>query len=105
MANALKDYFERQEAFLDSFVEHGSDQELFAASYLHGHFSLIAASVLSGAEQGLSEHQVALQDVQLIEQFKHLFERHVIQAVADGEVEGNDADDVMQLMQHLLARA
>ena len=54
------------EASLDSFVEHGSDHELFLAGYLHGHFSLVTSeaqlasdlctrALLARMQQSLSE--------------------------------------------------
>jgi len=45
-------HLEKMVAYLDSFIVTGSDQELFIASYLHGHFDL--AVVQAEQAQGVS---------------------------------------------------
>lgn len=41
-STAFIDYIGQIESALDSVVDHGSDEELFIASYLQGHFAVIA---------------------------------------------------------------
>lgn len=41
----FEQFVEYAESTLDAMVENGSDQELFVASYLHGHFSLVVSQV------------------------------------------------------------
>ncbi len=47
MQNTLEQTIESIEGQLDAVVETGSDDELFVASYLRGHFDLIACKLLT----------------------------------------------------------
>jgi hypothetical protein len=38
----LASFIQRTERYLDQVVEHGNDQQLFIASYLQGHFAVVA---------------------------------------------------------------
>lgn len=40
-------------AYFDTVVEQGSDQQLFIASYLQGHFSLVISQVLASPDSNM----------------------------------------------------
>ena len=46
---------DKMQAHLDSFIVDGSDQELFIASYLHGHFDIAVAHVEKLTELGQTD--------------------------------------------------
>ncbi|MCW8092576.1 YfcL family protein [Alteromonas sp. ASW11-130] len=47
MPNHLENKIEAIESQLDAVVDNGSDDELFVASYLRGHFDLVACKLLA----------------------------------------------------------
>lgn len=64
MTNAnMNDFYntiDNMVAILDGFISDGSDQELFIASYLHGHFDLAVASTEKQSHTSNSEQLSAL---------------------------------------------
>jgi hypothetical protein len=40
-------------AYFDTVVEQGTDQQLFIASYLQGHFSLVISQVLASSDSSM----------------------------------------------------
>lgn len=46
---------------LDEYVVSGSDEELFIASYLHGHFSLAVSQTLQSQKQSTDELNKVMQ--------------------------------------------
>ena len=54
-------FVDAMEASFDSFVEHGSDQELFLAGYLHGHFSLVVSEAELATDFSVDNLQVRMQ--------------------------------------------
>lgn len=90
------DLFEQQIKYmqqaLDGFVVNGSDQELFIASYLHGHFDLVVSQVMQSGLQNLNRlDQSMLASLQ--------------QAFSAGELEPDDQQMVSALWQQLLKQA
>ncbi len=46
---------------LDSYIDNGSDQELFLSGYLHGHFSLVVSELLLSEQHNLSSLEGQMQ--------------------------------------------
>ncbi|MGQ8364019.1 YfcL family protein [Glaciecola sp. 1036] len=94
----FEDYLSNKETFLDSFIEHGSDQELFAASYLHGHLSLIAARVFGEYTNNTTEAEFN----QATSKFLSELQLSIQQAIDEKELTAEDAADVQKMYQRLL---
>ncbi len=80
------------EAALDDVVNHGSDDELFIASYLQGHFAVEARQLEMHADASL-----ALLDEKMINSLNNAFNNK--------ELEGDDAAQVKQLWSRLFNAA
>lgn len=84
----------RIEQHLHDFVDSGSAQELFIASYVHGHFDLVQAQILQDLDNRLypDDEQLILSRVHdcLAAQFRGAF--------ADGELKPSDQAEVWSLL-------
>ncbi|MEC8418841.1 MAG: YfcL family protein [Pseudomonadota bacterium] len=80
------------EASLDDVVNHGSDDELFIASYLQGHFAVEARQLEMHADASL-----ALLDEKMMNSLNNAFNNK--------ELEGDDAAQVKQLWSRLFNAA
>ena len=80
---------DKMQAHLDSFIATGSDQELFIASYLHGHFDVAVAYVEKAIEQGESDP---------ISTLKSKLEQQLQNAFSNNELSESDAKQVNELM-------
>lgn len=80
------------EASLDDVVNHGSDDELFIASYLQGHFAVEARQLEMQADASLTH----LND-KMMDSLNNAFENK--------ELEGDDAEQVQQLWARLFNAA
>ena len=80
------------EASLDDVVNHGSDDELFIASYLQGHFAVEARQLEMHADASL-----ALLDEKMMDSLNSAFNNK--------ELEGDDAAQVKQLWSRLFNAA
>lgn len=78
------------EAALDDVVNHGSDDELFIASYLQGHFAV-------------ESRQVEMQDDASMTMLEERMAASLERAFANNELEESDAKLVQALWQRLLA--
>jgi len=85
----LEHFIQQAETQLDQVVDSGTDDELFIASYLHGHFSLIASQALNSEKA-----DVATLDA--------LLTNNLNDAFAQNELEPEDQKKVMTLWQSLL---
>ncbi|WP_296053021.1 YfcL family protein [uncultured Alteromonas sp.] len=74
---------------LDSVVDHGSDDELFIASYLQGHFAVEA-------------RKLELDETASVEKLSHIMQQSLEQAFANNELEPADQQAVTVLWQKLL---
>ena len=77
---------------LDNVVDHGSDDELFTASYLQGHFAVIA-------------RQLEMDPDATIERLDNEMRTSLNQAFANKELEGDDQEAVAGLWSRLLNQA
>lgn len=93
---ALEQFLLEKEAFLDSFIDSGNDQELFLSSYLHGHFSVITAQTISMSTKFESLEQ-AKASVQVA------FVSSLEQAIKNNELDPKDAEQAMSLSKQLFA--
>lgn len=75
--------------YLDAMIPTASDDELFAAGYLRGHFDLAVGKLEVAAEP------FAPQDIQAG------VEQSLTEAIAQGELNDSDQQLVQQLWQHL----
>ncbi|MFT5543086.1 MAG: hypothetical protein ACI97K_002834 [Glaciecola sp.] len=89
---------DKMQAHLDSFIVNGSDQELFIASYLHGHFDVAVANVEKRIEQPEREEQPEQSSKAIL--YKTL-ENQLNQAFANNELSAEDSDQVTRLFTSL----
>lgn len=92
---SLNTYFDAKEAFLDKFIDTGSDHELFVASYIHGHFSVVAAKTMQEIH-AFSEAE------QAIFYFTELLQTSIAKAINDGELSAQDAKDVTSMLGNII---
>ncbi|MCW8108320.1 YfcL family protein [Alteromonas ponticola] len=90
MSNHLEVKLDAIESKLDAVVDNGSDDELFVASYLRGHFDLVACKLLALPQAGTTE---------LDENIRTSLQ----QAFAQGELESHDQQKVAKLWEELIA--
>lgn len=88
----IDDYFDTKEAFLDAFIDHGSEQELFISSYIHGHFSVEAAKVCSLANMQVSQR---------IAMFETNLRLAIDNAIGNQELASSDASDVVAMLEQV----
>lgn len=79
------------QAFMDSMVNEGSDQDLFIAGYLSGHFSL----ALSQCELSGDLRKQTLDDAT---------RASLTKAIADGELEAEDQKDAWAFWERCINR-
>jgi hypothetical protein len=91
-------YLDMKEAFLDSFIDKGSDHDLFIASYIHGHFSVVAATLLNTVNQNSDE---SLDLYQYQEQTMLTLSGSIELAIANNELSKTDAIDVKVMLEAL----
>ncbi len=84
----LASFIQRTERYLDQVVEHGNDQQLFIASYLQGHFAVVAG-------------QSQVQQMTLIEQLEKLMHTSLSLAFENKELALEDQEQVLRLWQTL----
>jgi|GEM_PF-1671242 len=105
LEDEVEAYFQVKEAYLDSFIDNGSEQELFASSYIHGHFSVIAANVMRSLNSSTSQHspndtkQMLSETLQTFEQ---LLKKSINTAITENELARDDANDVVYMLEKLL---
>lgn len=80
------------ESALDDVVNHGSDDELFIASYLQGHFAVEA-------------RQLEMQENATITLLDEKMQESLQQAFANNELEGDDAARVSALWAKLMCES
>ncbi|WP_395342391.1 YfcL family protein [Ningiella sp. W23] len=91
-------FLAQQEAFLDQFIHQDDDEKLFISSYIHGHFSLIAAS-MSGAEYHSDDHALEA----YAHAFHHRLSDAVDTAIANNELSSEDANAVVSMLSDMYA--
>jgi hypothetical protein len=91
-------YLDAKEAFLDAYIDSGSDHELFIASYIHGHFSVIAANLMHAIQA--PENKSAGQ-AQWQQQTKYMLSQSIDIAIGNSELLGTDAQDVINMRNSL----
>lgn len=91
----LHQYLDQKEYFLDQFIDSGSDQELFVASYIHGHFSVIAANIVSVLSQANSQDYTFEQYQQ---SFVSMLSTSVQRAIDNNELDNKDAEQVINML-------
>ncbi len=85
----LMSFIARVEQFLDQVVNTGSDQELFIASYLQGHFAVMAG-------------QSQVQNMQSVAQLDGLMQQSLTRAFDSQELDPEDQKQVKALWQSFL---
>jgi hypothetical protein len=86
---------DKMQSHLDSFIVDGSDQELFIASYLHGHFDVAVAETEKKLEAQELVSEAALQS---LHDTLHLA---LDSAFANQELSDKDAFQVRELLNNL----
>lgn len=87
----LASFIQKTERYLDEVVGHGNDQQLFIASYLQGHFAVVA-----GQSQVKQMTQVA--------QLAGLMDTSLTAAFDNNELVADDQQQVLSLWQTLQSR-
>mgnify|MGYP000109041818 CR=1 FL=1 len=85
-------FIEQTESYLDKVVEHGSDQQLFIASYLQGHFAVAAG-------------QSQVQNMTQVPQLATLMDESLSSAFENNELTAEDQQQVQSLWDALLKDA
>jgi hypothetical protein len=85
-------YLDSKEAFLDSYIDSGSDHDLFIASYIHGHFSVIAANLLNAMNEPKNKN-IKLTEWQ--EKTQLMLVNSIDKAIENNELASSDASDVL----------
>jgi hypothetical protein len=88
MTEQQEAYLEAKERFLDQFIDHGSEHALFVSSYIHGHFSVVAANM---------PHTLVNLD-EFTSTFKARLYSTVEQAIANKELSSDDANAVLEML-------
>ncbi|GAB2686267.1 YfcL family protein [Aliiglaciecola aliphaticivorans] len=88
----LEEFIQQAESQLDAVVETGTDDELFIAGYLHGHFSLVVSQALSSEQAN-------------IKTLNKLLTENLDSAFAQKELEPEDQQKVILLWQSLINNA
>lgn len=86
----FEQFLQKADTAFEEVVNSGTDQELFIASYLQGHFDLVVSQALQQQQANLS----ALDE---------LMQQSLSQAFANKELEQNDQQQVLAFWQQLLA--
>lgn len=104
---------------MDSFIDSGSDQELFVSSYIHGHFSVVAANLLHVVKNAITTKIVVKNKLDtdknqlssvateqsVLQYFCHCFfselSASIDTAVANKELSTEDAEQVFVLLEKL----
>lgn len=74
-------FLDQAEAQLDKVVDNGSDQELFIASYLHGHFSLAVSQALQSEVPNVDGLNTVL-----LKNLQDAFDNHELEPVDQQQV-------------------
>ncbi|MDO6695332.1 YfcL family protein [Aliiglaciecola sp. 3_MG-2023] len=88
----LEEFIQQAESQLDAVVETGTDDELFIAGYLHGHFSLVVSQALISEQAN-------------IKTLNKLLTENLDSAFAQKELEPEDQQKVILLWQSLINNA
>jgi hypothetical protein len=88
--NELTLFIQKTEDYLDQVVGYGNDQELFIASYLQGHFAVVAG-------------QSQVRQMTQIRQLNELMSSSLDAAFDNNELADDDQQQVLNLWQVLLA--
>lgn len=90
----VSEYLDQKEAMLDTYIDSGSDHDLFIASYIHGHFSVIAANLMH-AVHAPQNQSASLQQWKM--QAQLMLTDSVNDAIANNELAENDAVQVTNM--------
>lgn len=87
----LTSFIQKTERYLDEVVGHGNDQQLFIASYLQGHFAVVAG-------------QSQVKQMTQVEQLAGLMDTSLSAAFDNNELVADDQQQVLSLWQTLQSR-
>lgn len=90
-----------QETYLDSFIDTGSQQELFIASYIHGHFSVVVAGFLSSLSQMSASSLSDMSVTDLQQDFLSKLNNSINEAINNDELLAEDAIQVQIMLKSL----
>ncbi|WP_371195843.1 YfcL family protein [Glaciecola sp. SC05] len=89
-------YLEQKEAFLDKFIDLDDEYQLFISSYIHGHFSVVAAKLSTAISAG---EITPLTDTESFKQyFEGLLNKDIEKAIANQELSAVDAASVTSML-------
>lgn len=91
----FEQFLQQCESFLDSYIDAGSEQELFVSSYIHGHFSVVAASFHNLDDYSELE--------QLVLAFQQQLKQGIDNAIANNELSSEDAEHVQSMLDKLFS--
>ena len=88
-APSFESIVDKIQDYMDSMVDEGSDQDLFIAGYLSGHFSLVVS-------------QCQLNGNQTREELNKVMGESLQSAFSNGELEKTDQKDALEFWQRCL---
>ena len=88
-APSFESIVDKIQDYMDSMVDEGSDQDLFIAGYLSGHFSLVVS-------------QCQLNGNQTREELNKVMGESLQSAFSNGELEETDQKDALEFWQRCL---
>lgn len=94
-------YLDQKEAFLDQFIDLDDEYLLFISSYIHGHFSVVAAKLANAISDGSVPPFRELEDFQI--QFEGLLKDDINKAITDKELSDSDAKAVLQMLSKMFS--
>lgn len=94
-------YLDEKEAMLDVHIDAECDHALFIASYIHGHFSVIAANVMHSV-QSPQNQGVTLKQWHC--QVQNMLTGSINDAIANNELAQEDAKDVVNMTNMLFVK-
>jgi len=92
-------YLLEKEAFLDQFIERDDEYQLFISSYIHGHFSVVAAALARSIAEGKIGPFDDSSSFQAY--FEALLRREIDSAIANEELSDKDAQAVLNMLSTL----
>jgi hypothetical protein len=96
-------FLDQKEVFLDSYIDKDDEHLLFVSSYIHGHFSVVAANLSQMLQNDALQNEVRLIEAKNdLHAFAHLFEgllcQDIEQAIANNELSESDANAVKAML-------
>lgn len=96
-------YLDQKEMFLDSYIDKDDEHLLFVSSYIHGHFSVVAANLSQMLHNDALQNDAGLREAKddlqtFANLFEHLLYQDIEKAIANNELSKSDANAVKVML-------